>query len=208
MKKFISLIVVVALLGVTSLFAATFYARSVATGTDLKFYVGTADTATTFNTDDAWATNRTYVNAAGTTVTPKATNSVTGQIYTEFGSAAPSFGAHHSIVEPTTLTVSYTQNAALTNTTVVSLIRSTDGGTYFEDDLGGGTSASNTVTVTLGIAGGVLDNSKVYTVTTNLPAAFLTGASHFKLHKVVIAANPTDAAILTIKKISIGGYAP
>lgn len=208
MKKCFLIVSVLLAFSVASLLAGQFTARSVASGTNLKFYVGTADTATTFSIDDSYATNRTYVDTLGNTVTPKATNSTTGVIYPSFGLAAPSLGTAGGVSQPTTLTISYTQNAALTNTSTVYLMRSTDGGTYFEDDLGDGAAASNTVAVTLGVAGGVLDVSKVYTVTTNLPSAFTTGASHYKLLKVVIGANPTDAAILTITKATIGGYAP
>lgn len=190
------------IIGLAAIAAASIYAASqksvpLLPGTDLKCYVGTGDSATTFAYTDAYNTNRTFVDALGTTVTPKSTNSVTGGIVASFDFPAALWVRSDGATPDLAITATVTANAALTNTVQLFFTRSVNGGTDY--DLNGEGTFSFTITPS-GTAATVQS--------TNLPSAFLSGASNIKLWKVVTGANPTDAGILTVNRVHLGGFVP
>ena len=191
--------------------AADYVARELLNGSDAKFYVGTADTATTFNTsdlgtdgtgDDTYRTNRTYVNLLSTTVTPLGTNSITGALNPGFERAVPLWTKSDSgIQDNLALAIKFQGNTELTNTVALTFVRSGDGGSTF--DVNG-----HTFAVTVDPVGTVGGSEISATVVTNLSSTFLQGASHIKLWKVVTAANVTDDAIFTLHSVKVSGWQP
>jgi hypothetical protein len=94
-------------------------------GTNLTLYIGTADTATTFTiASPTYNTNRTYVTPGGTTVTPSATNSLTGTLYPVPAAKASSWSTllGNSSSNLIACSLNWTIDAAYTNTaTTISL---------------------------------------------------------------------------------------
>lgn len=195
MKKLLTLVSALALTLVVS-FGQGFTASSLLNGTDAKFYAGTTDSAVTFSIDDAYNTNRTFVTVGGTTVKPKATNSVTGATYVMHRNA-PLWGTGSGeSATNVAVSITFNVNSAFTNTFSVFLQRSVNGGTDFDTV----TANLHEITVTPVLAD--TDETRVVT----LPPSLLYGTSHLRLYKVVTAANPTDGGIVTIKRATIGGW--
>jgi hypothetical protein len=175
-------------------YAATHRSMSVINGTNAKFYIGTADTATTFAQDDAYNTNRTYVNGAGTTITPLSTNSVSSAINTTFIIDIDAWADSNGNVPPGAITVAATAAAAFTNTATFTFVRSVNGTDYDT------TNPFQFVFTPSGTALTVL--------TTNIPASFLNGSRRIRWQNVITGANPTDNGNLTVNRIAVGGFVP
>src|SRR5690606_23323898 len=117
--------------------AADHNVRNLLNGSTLILYNGTADTATTFtlNGESNYLTNRTYVNFLGTTVTPKATNSVTGGLVPAAVVAAPVFALSTGAVSDNhSVTINWGITSELTNYATIRLQKSVDGGLTYDDN--------------------------------------------------------------------------
>ena len=206
MKKLLFLISVSVL--ALTVKAGNFTAANFLTGTNLIVY--SAVTATTFKYDDTYATNRRYVAKPYTLDTngaivntysiPFATNSVSGALVPSFGTPVKVWSDANG-QNPTNCVISfYGVATTVTNASTLALtfIKSTDGGiSYSTDDPNGlftftwdGTSSGTT------------------TLTTNVPASFLCGASHIRLWKIVSGANAATAYSVGIPKLLFSGYQP
>lgn len=206
MKKLTICIGVAVTLVVTAL-ALDYRAPSLLQGQEtLKLYNGTGDTAVTWKENDSYATNRTYVDALGTTVTPLATNSTTGEIYASFARPVEIWPLTTGASANISVQAVVTCNGAYTNNVTFYIQKSIDGTNYnsvadtnlfvFATPVGDGVG-------NLGVLAG-----DTMVVNTNISAAFLQGARYLKLWKIVGAANPTDAGIITVNSFKIGGFVP
>jgi hypothetical protein len=177
--------------------AAGFIAPNLLNGSTAKFYIGTSDSATTFAIDDSYNTNRTYLARDGTTtVTPKATNSTTGEILKSFYSNVPLWPTRTGeSLTNLTISATVTANSSFTNTVALYFARSANNGTDFD------TTQLFSFTITP-------VSTTATTLTTNLPLSFISGSSHIQLYKVITAANPTDGGILTLNRCTVGGFSP
>lgn len=180
--------------------AGSFIASPLVRGTNIIFYVGTADTATTFDEGDTYTTNRTY-SFGGSTVTPKSTNAVTGALQPTFSVAAPvptlASGAKSDNLAISVKFSRGTGSPSYTNTTTtLYFIRSSDGGATYDKSGLGFTFVVDAV-----------NNTGGYLVT-NLDSSFIQGASHIKLWKVVTGANPPDDAQFRILSCYLSGVSP
>lgn len=188
------LILGIAMLSVASFGAVGFQSMPLLRGTNLKLYIGTADTATTFSDTDTYATNRTYVNLSGTTVTPLSTNSVSGALVPSFARPVPLFALTTGAAQTNvSIGLTFTGVAALTNTVTVYIARSVNGGTDYDT----GQPFSFVITP---------DSTNAVTTSTNLPLDILSGSSHLKISKIVTGANETDNANITINRINVGTF--
>lgn len=197
MKKLLSFALAMTLLIVPS-FGAGFKAFSLLNGSNLIVYNSTADTATDWKIDDAYATNRSYVNLSGTTTIPFSTNTTTGVIRGSYNAPIPFIPLRDAYVNTNLAiqaTVTFNANVSSTNIISLSFARSCDGGVNYD----------TTQLFVFGLAPG---GTTATTLTTNVPLAFINGASHLQLYKVGLGANATDAGIVTISKVTLGGFTP
>lgn len=174
-------------------------------GTNLTLYTGTS--ATTFKYNDSYATNRTYVAPPYTlnsnrtvvlssAVIPKATNSTTGVLVPSFevpGRIWPN--KEGGTATNINVTVYSSLGSDFTNTVAMTFVRSTDGGvTYPLDDVNGTWSFTY--------------DPSLSATSTNISPAFLTGASHVRLWKIVAGANAAGASSLIIGQLRVSGFSP
>lgn len=200
MKKNLTLIVGLFLGATLCLWAGQYQASPLLNGTTLKLYNGTGDTAVTWAYDDSYNTNRTYVNAQGTTTTPKSTNSTTGVIAPTFNRDVPSWSLLDGAINNNlALSVTYTFAAAFTNNATIYFQKSANGVPDYDDNV------TNSFSFLLLPN---LDPTTPVTTITNLPSTFIQGTSHIRLWKVVGGANPTDNGNITLNRVYLSGYAP
>lgn len=160
----------------------------------------TATGATTFKYDDAYATNRTYLNDAGVTVIPKATNSITGGIRASFEKPIQLWAdGNAGTATNLAITVDFTANA-FTNTFTFTIVRSADNGATYDLSNGAAFTFAASPFIGAGAVNAVL--------TTNIPTAFLSGASHLRVYKIAAAANPGGADAVIVTTFKLGGFTP
>lgn len=184
--------------------AANYASVSLLNGSNAKFYNGAADGATTWDLlHDLYGTNTTYVNRGGTTVTPLSTNATTGAVVAVAAVPAPLWpNANGDLPNNVALMIRISAATEFTNTVALTLIRGSD-------TLGVGFSERNHWDVQgLSFAVTVTPSSTNTVTITNMPTAFLQGASHIRLWKVAAGANPLDAGNFTLHELRIAGWSP
>jgi hypothetical protein len=183
-------------LAITSLVAqaASYTTVNFLRGTNFIMYTGTS--ATTFKMDDAYNTNRTYVNALGTLTIPNATNTVTGALNPSFEKPVQTWGdVNGNAVTNLSVYVQTTETGGFTNTVAVTLVKSADNGNNYPTD-----DTQSLFTFTFDpVNNGII---------TNLPSAFLVGAGHIRLWKLVSGSNPGGAGTVVLKQFRLSGYIP
>jgi hypothetical protein len=181
--------------------AAGHVSANMLNGSVATVYVGTSDTAVTWSVADTYTTNRTFIPfGASTAVKPLATNSISGAIYGSFERPVQIWANQDATpASNAAILVSLTPDAEYTATNITfHFVASGDGVTW---DTGAGATGTKYFTFSF-------NPQSSANITTNLPAAFTTGAHSIRLWKIVSTANATDDGSIQINKMLLTGWRP
>lgn len=174
----------------TGLSVATEYFVISATASNFKVSTSDGGSAVDITAADdvalvAHSTNRKII--------PQSTNSVTSAIEPSFAATVPAWSLSDGGVGIAAITVTTRASSVLTNAVTFKFQRSVNGTTF-------GTGANDTFSFD------VTPSTTTTTLSTNVPSAFLQGASKIRLYQIVVGTNTTGTGNMAISGLHLGGY--